>query len=54
MLNLDGLKKKQNFVTSEHKLTNFFVSDVEQTIVENTVFRLAISPSIPEIYAIKL
>ena len=46
--------RQQNFVASENKLTKFFAFNMEQTVVENTIFHLSISLSIPEIYVIKV
>jgi len=46
--------RKQNFVVCEHKFTSFSAIDVELIIVVNAVFRLSISLSILEIYAIKI
>jgi len=46
--------RQQNFVVCEPKLTNVFAFDVESIAVVNAVFRLSISLSILEIYAIKV
>jgi len=46
--------RQQNFVVCELKFTNFSAFDVELIVVVNAVFRLSMSLSILEIYAIKL
>jgi len=45
--------RQQNFVVCEPKFTNVSAFNVKSIVVVNAVFRLSISLSIPEIYAIK-
>jgi len=56
MLNLGAWfeMRQQNFVVCERKFTNFSAFEVESIVVVNAVFRLSISLSVLEIYAIKV
>jgi len=46
--------RQQNFVVCKPKFTNIFSFDVKLIVVVNAVFRLSISLSVLEIYAIKV
>jgi len=46
--------RQQNFIVCEPKFTNVSAFDVESIVVVNAVYRLSISVSVLEIYAIKV
>jgi len=46
--------RQQNFIRCEPKFTNVSAFDVESIVVVNAIFRLSISISILETYAIKV